>query len=519
MRWIFPAVLVCVLTATSSLAGYCVNAKRGMKTSAAIARYLVDLADNSSGFAVVGSIGKTLSSANSTGKDITAILITENASWDKDSGKPTVVITGAIHGNEWATPEVCLGIAEYLLDNKDNDSPALDDKGALINAEAVQSAADLPESTIIPRLASIRDLLKTLQVLIIPVFNPEGYDFSHTPAGKQSYYGAGWRPNRVDQQARMSEERCYRPDGTLYATPPAGAEHCFLADFDDTASGGDLEEESVMICESVDQQSIALFKPGLSIASAEMFDAVYTSTDPSRVVCTSGERRVWKEEWSTEDEDRVPLAEAEQDGYLQKAYGVDLNRNFQYKWDVVNDQKHLFIRTRSPSSRMYRGNGEVSEPETRAMEKLVAERNVVALIDYHAGSTQVLYPYAYSTEVKVDKNILGGKNDYDVFQRVSEKIAALLNRHDRGDETIVNYTAAQNYNETSVGSGVARDCYYGTEGIAAVNIEIHDRRYTYEEAEYIQVVPKICKTNVPGAIWFLFWAADLRSGALTRHQR
>ncbi len=505
-------LLFCAIAA-NGFAGYCVSGKRGLKTSEMINRYLKDLADNSSGFAVVGSVGTTGGNGSEKGKEINAILITEDASWDKGSGKPTVIITGAIHGNEWATPEVCLGIAEYLLENKDNDAPAKDDKGALINEEAVQAVKSTPPGSIVPSLTGIRQLLKTIQVIIIPVFNPEGYDYSHTPEGKLSYYGAGWRPNRVDQKALMPEERCYRRDGTLYEQSPTDAEHCFLADYDDTASGGDLEEESVIVCESVDEKSIHLFESGLSVASAEMFDALYSSADPSRVVCVSGERRVWKAEWPSDDADRVDLAGAVREGYLQKAYGVDLNRNFQYKWDVVDNQKHLFIRTRSPSSRMYRGNSVISEQETHAMEKLVAEKNVVALIDYHAGSTQVLYPYAYSTEARVEKNILGGTNDYEVFQRISRKIASLLNRHGGEDESIVNYTAAQNYNETSVGSGVARDCYYETEGIAAINIEVHDGRYTYQEAEYMKVVPEICKTNVPGAIWFLFWAADLRSGA------
>ncbi len=512
-RLVILTLLFSTITA-NSFAGYCVSGKRGLKTSAMINRYLNDLADNSSGFAVVGSVGTTGRGGSEKGKEIKAVLITENASWGQDGGKPTVVITGAIHGNEWATPEVCLGIAEYLLENKDNDSPARDDKGALINEEAAASMKRVPEGSIVPRLTSIKQLLKIMQVIIIPVFNPEGYDYSHTPEGKLSYYGAGWRPNRVDQKALVPEERCYHRNGTLYEKPPTDAEHCFLADYDDTASGGDLEEESVIVCESVDEKLISLFEPGFSVASAEMFDAVYSSTDPSRVVCVSGERRIWKEEWSSDDGDSVDLVKAMHEGYLQKAYGVDLNRNFQYKWDVVDNQKHLFIRTRSPSSRMYRGNGVISEQETHAMEKLVTERNVVALIDYHAGSTQVLYPYAYSTEVKVEKNILGGTNDYDVFQRVSEKIASLLNRHGGEDESIVNYTAAQNYNETSVGSGVARDCYYKTEGIAAINIEVHNRRYTYEEAEYMKVVPEICKTNVPGAIWFLFWAAGLDGGAI-----
>ena len=113
-----------------------------------------------------------------------------------------------------------------------------------------------------------------------------------------------------------------------------------------------------------------------------------------------------------------------------------------------------------------------------------------------------------------DRELLSrwGEKDYQVFRQVADKIAALLNRHDRADKSIVGYTAAQNYNDTNVASGVARDCYYQTEGVAALNIEVHDRRYTYEHEEFKKIVPEICKTNVPGAIWFLFWAADFKTG-------
>ncbi len=510
MKRIVITILVCSLWAGNALATWCESPRLGMKSSAMIRRYLNDLADNSSGYAKVRSIGTTSGTDGSPPKEITAILITENASWENDGGKPTVIITGAIHGNEWATPEVCLGIAEYLLDNKDNTAPARDARGELINSGAGTAAGDT--TGIIPRLNSISRLLKKIQVIIIPVYNPEGYDYSQTPEGKMSYYGAGWRPNRRRLAAGPQEEICYRQDGTVYPAPPADAEHCFLADYDDTASGGEVEEESVIVCESTDGKTLSLFKPSLSVASAEMFDAIYNSRDPRRVVCASGQRRVWKEAWSGDDEDRVSLARARKEGYLRPAFGTDINRNFQYKWDVTNNQKHLFIRTRSPSSRMYRGPGAISEPESTAMERLIAGRNVVALIDYHAGSTQVLYPYAYSTRDRVNRNILAdgtGRSDYEIFHAVSEKIAAILNRYGGDDKSISGYTAAQNYNGTSVGSGVARDCSYQTEGIAALNIEVHDRRYTYGEAEFIKVVPEICRTSVPGAIWFLFRAADL----------
>jgi len=512
MKTLICSILLICITAANSYGGYCVNAGLGVKSSTSIAQYLRDLADFSSGFAVVGSLGSTEVVNKGKPLEVSAILISENASWENDSRKPTVVITGAIHGNEWATPEVCVGIAEYLLENKDNDQPAVDDKGALINDKAIQglTAAGV---TPVPRLTSISELLKTIQIIIVPVYNPEGYDYSQTSAGKKSYYGAGWRPNRRNLKKTVSEEVCYQKNGAVYIQPPKDVEHCFLADDDDTASGGDLEEETLVLCETVDRKKLYIFEPSLRVASAEMFDAIYDSRNPGRMVCASGDRRVWKEEWSEiNDDESVSLDRARNEGYLQDAFGTDMNRNFKYQWDVVTNQKHLFIRTRSPSSRMFRGSTIISEEETGYMEKLIAQRNVVALIDYHAGSTQVLYPYAYSTEIRANKGVLGGQNgstDADVFHTVSEKIAAILNRHDRGDASIKDFTAAQNYNGTSVGSGVARDCYYETENIAAINIEVHNRRYTYEMSEFPKVVPAICRTNVPGAIWFLFWAAGL----------
>ncbi|VAW36862.1 hypothetical protein MNBD_DELTA04-835 [hydrothermal vent metagenome] len=515
-RAVLIVVLLLVMLPSNSFAGYCLSAKRGGKTSLMFKRYLADLADNSSGFAVVVPVGTAMDADGDVfaDKEITGILISEKASWTDDHGKPMVVITGAIHGNEWATPEVCLGIAEYLLANKDNDRPARDDLGALINEGQGKAAGAAAKDAIVPRINSIRELLKTVQVLIIPVLNPEGYDYSHTPAGRASYYNSGWRPNRRPTRDLTggAEQVCYKKDGSRYAAPPAGAEHCFLADYDATEEGGDLEEEEVVVCETVDGKAVHLFESSLEVASAEMFDAIYNSTEPARVVCASNQRRVWKEQWASNGADSVSLVRAGTEGYLQEAVGVDLNRNFQYKWDVAQGQKALFIRSRSPSSRMYRGNGSISERETSAMERLIAKKKVVALIDYHSGTTQVLYPYAYSTGDRVKGSYLGdrtGNGDYRVFRLVSEKIASLLNRHDRKDKSIVNFTAAQNYNNISVGSGVARDCYYQTEKIAAINIEVHDGRYTYEDEEFRKIVPEICKTNVPGAIWFLFWAADL----------
>ena len=515
MKNFFLVLSLLLLWTVPVFGGYCQNGDKGFKSSAAIGRYLNDLAANSSGFAVARTIGMTQATSGQPGKKIVALLIGKNASWN-DTTKATVIITGAIHGNEWATPEVCIGIAEYLLENKDNDTPARDDKGFIINDEAVRAIERAGKTTgrkqdgmIVPQIVSVRELLQTIQVIIIPVLNPDGYDFCFLPEGRSSYYGAGWRENRRLHKPLQDTTICYRRDGTAFDKPPADAEHCFLADYDDE---GDVEEESVIICQSRDGKTIHLFHPELSVASSEMFDAVYRSNNPKRVICASPRRRTWKTNWAADDDTPVKMAVALDDGYFGESRGVDLNRNFQYKWDLTKNQKHLFIRSRSFGSRIYRGARKISESETMVMEKLVAEKNIIALIDYHSGSTQVLYPYAYSTKARVEGTFLGngsGKSDLEVFRQITKKIAAILNRHDRGEKSIVNFTAAQNYNNSSVASGVARDCYYRNEKIAAINIEVHDKRYIYGDEEFRSIVPEICKTNVPGAVWFLFWAAGL----------
>ncbi len=60
----------------------------GGKSSATISSYLQDLADMSSGFAVVAQIGGNDSVKTADGNEITAILISEGASW-KNATKPT----------------------------------------------------------------------------------------------------------------------------------------------------------------------------------------------------------------------------------------------------------------------------------------------------------------------------------------------------------------------------------------------------------------------------------------------
>ncbi len=72
------------------------------------------------------------------------------------------------------------------------------------------------------------------------------------------------------------------------------------------------------------------------------------------------------------------------------SFGVDLNRNWDYKW-AYNDTGS------SPDTRsnIYRGLKPFSEPETMALKSLLERVVPNVFIDFHTYSQLVLYPYGY----------------------------------------------------------------------------------------------------------------------------
>ncbi len=68
-------------------------------------------------------------------------------------------------------------------------------------------------------------------------------------------------------------------------------------------------------------------------------------------------------------------------------YGVDLNRNYPFKWAQCGSYSH------SPSSNVYVGPSVGSEPETKAMLGLARSRRFAKVIDIHHSGQEVLYSY------------------------------------------------------------------------------------------------------------------------------
>ena len=73
------------------------------------------------------------------------------------------------------------------------------------------------------------------------------------------------------------------------------------------------------------------------------------------------------------------------------SYGVDLNRNYGYRWGCVGDRAVIL------SSEVYRGPASFSEPETQVVRDFVlAHPDITAAITFHTYAELILYPYGYT---------------------------------------------------------------------------------------------------------------------------
>ena len=82
-----------------------------------------------------------------------------------------------------------------------------------------------------------------------------------------------------------------------------------------------------------------------------------------------------------------------------KVVGVDLNRNYPASWNECNGSSD------EPSSLVYRGPAEASEPETQALIQFLERTQPVAGISYHSYGGQVLLPPGCANAVNDDSNV------------------------------------------------------------------------------------------------------------------
>ncbi len=136
-------------------------------------------------------------------------------------------------------------------------------------------------------------------------------------------------------------------------------------------------------------------------------------------------------------------------------WGVDLNRNFGYKWGDNNGSSGL------PGSDTYRGPQPFSEPENQALRDFVmAHPAIDVTISLHTYGELVLYPYGYTyDDLPPDMKAA----DLAIFQALAGAMAAR------------NGYTAQQASALYITSGGHDDWFYGMLGIYAMTMEMYSK--------------------------------------------
>lgn len=98
---------------------------------------------------------------------------------------------------------------------------------------------------------------------------------------------------------------------------------------------------------------------------------------------------------------RKNLRDNNGDGLYTSGDGVDLNRNFAYKWGYDNEGS-----SPSPASETYRGTGPSSEPETRALDRLEKRIGFEYGINYHSAAELLLYGVGWQVATPTPDDVL-----------------------------------------------------------------------------------------------------------------
>ena len=126
--------------------------------------------------------------------------------------------------------------------------------------------------------------------------------------------------------------------------------------------------------------------------------------------------------------------------------GVDLNRNYGYKWNVSGGSSPY------PKDEDYRGPAPFSEPETCALRDLALQHNFVCAISFHSGTENILYPWGYARIPTQDDAM---------FRQIAQNLSL--------------FTGAPNEQSASMypTSGVWDDWMYGNRTAFALTCEIY----------------------------------------------
>ncbi len=172
---------------------------------------------------------------------------------------------------------------------------------------------------------------------------------------------------------------------------------------------------------------------------------------------------------------------------LDGSYGVDLNRNYGYRWGCCGGSSPV------PASETYRGPAPFSEPETQAVRDFVlAHPDITAAISFHTYGELILYPYGYTyDDLPEDMQ----PDDYRVFVALAERMAK------------TNGYRPQQASDLYITSGDTVDWLYGAQGIFGFTFEMYPTSFIPGFYPPGEIIPRETARNFP-AVTALAAVAD-----------
>ncbi|WP_369388537.1 M14 family zinc carboxypeptidase [Streptomyces sp. CG1] len=128
-----------------------------------------------------------------------------------------------------------------------------------------------------------------------------------------------------------------------------------------------------------------------AVDSTELWFVISANPDGYDYTFKNSSTRLW----------RKNLRDVNGDGVIGTGDGVDLNRNFPYKWGYDDEGS-----SPNPTSETYRGASPASEPETRALDAFEKRIGFTYAVNYHSAAELLLYGVGWQVATPTPDDVL-----------------------------------------------------------------------------------------------------------------
>lgn len=169
-----------------------------------------------------------------------------------------------------------------------------------------------------------------------------------------------------------------------------------------------------------------------------------------------------------------------------RTFGVDLNRNYSYKWGTGGSSKR-------PGDETFMGLAPFSEPETKALKDFIdATPNINVLLSFHTFSELILYPWGWSGSKVTDEK------PRRIFETMARQMATW------------NKYKPQQASDLYIASGDLTDWAFGEHGIIGFTFELDPKDTFSRDGFYpgAKVIPEVFRKNLEPSLYLIEYADD-----------